>query len=332
MIRVEARYFKPDAAGHVRCLLCPHLCRIAPGKSGRCRLRRNEGGTLLASGYGMAVLLAMDPIEKKPLFHFHPGKQVLSTGANGCNLDCQFCQNWEISQGEAPTEYVAPQKLVDLAAANGSAGIAYTYTEPLVWFEYLLDACRLSHDRGLVNVLVTNGTINREPLEELLPLVDAMNIDLKSMDPGFYRQVCRGDMPTVLDTIRTAHGRCHVELTYLAIPGLNDSDKNIEALVNFVKSLDPLLPLHISRYFPQYKTRIEPTPEDTLARFHQRASVDLKYVYLGNVRLPGTEDTKCPQCGSLLIERRGYRTRVTGTRKGNCRQCGRRADIVGLED
>jgi pyruvate formate lyase activating enzyme len=295
-----------------------------------CRVRRNVDGNLEASGYGLAVSLAMDPIEKKPLFHFYPGRQILSTGPNGCNLDCQFCQNWEISQGEIPTEYVEPQKLVSLASRNDSVGIAYTYTEPFVWFEYLLDVCRLAHDKGLVNVLVTNGTVNREPLEELLPLIDAMNIDLKSMDSGFYKKTCRGDLETVLDTIRTAHGRCHIELTNLVIPGLNDSEKNFDDLIAFVKGVDPLIPLHISRYFPQYKTRIEPTPEKTLQGFYQKASGDLKYVYLGNISLPGTEDTRCPQCGNVIIERRGYRTSITGIKNNNCRKCGRKADIIGF--
>ena len=329
---MEAKYYKKIGDDTVQCLLCPHLCRIAPDKAGLCRVRRNTGGRLEASGYGRVVSLSMDPIEKKPLFHFHPGKQILSTGPNGCNLECQFCQNWEISQKEVPTEYVEPQKLVDLAMAHNSSGIAYTYTEPFVWFEYLLDVCRLAREKGLVNVLVTNGTVNREPLEELLPLIDAMNIDLKSMDADFYKKTCRGDLQTVLNTIRTAHGRCHVELTNLVIPGLNDSDKNFCDLVGFVKSLDPLIPLHISRYFPQYKTRIGPTPESTLLRFYQKASADLKYVYLGNVSLPGTEDTKCPQCGNLLIARRGYRTSITGIMNNNCRNCGRKADIVGLDE
>jgi pyruvate formate lyase activating enzyme len=292
----------------------------------------NRLGRLEAAGYGRAVSLSLDPIEKKPLYHFHPGRVILSTGPNGCNLDCQFCQNWEISQQEVPTEYVEPQKLVDLAAKSNSIGLAYTYTEPFIWFEYLLDACRLAHEKGLVNVLVTNGTVNREPLEELLPLIDAMNIDLKSMDAGFYKKTCRGDLPTVLDTIRTTHGRCHLEITNLVIPGLNDSEKNVDDLVNFVKSVDPLIPLHLSRYFPQYKTRMEPTPESTLIRFYDRALADLKYVYLGNVSLPGKEDTRCPECGSLLIERRGYRTAVVGINKQRCRSCGRRADVIGLEE
>ncbi|MDQ7798697.1 MAG: AmmeMemoRadiSam system radical SAM enzyme [Candidatus Edwardsbacteria bacterium] len=327
---MEAKYYKKTGGDVVQCLLCPHLCRIAPGKAGLCRVRRNSDGILEALSYGQVVALAMDPIEKKPLFHFHPGKQILSTGPNGCNLDCQFCQNWEISQQEVPTEYVEPQKLVDLAAKSNSIGLAYTYTEPFIWFEYLLDACRLAHEKGLVNVLVTNGTVNREPLEELLPLIDAMNIDLKSMDAGFYKKTCRGDLQTVLDTIMTAHGGCHIELTNLVIPGLNDSDQNFDDLVNFVKSVDPLVPLHLSRCFPQYKTKIEPTPESTLIRFYDRALADLKYVYLGNVSLPGKEDTLCPQCGKVLIERRGYRTAITGIKNKNCQNCGRKADIVGL--
>lgn len=291
----------------------------------------NRLGRLEAAGYGRTVSLSLDPIEKKPLYHFHPGRLMLSAGPNGCNLNCLFCQNWEISQREASTEYVDPGDLAEMAASHGSIGVAYTYTEPFIWFEYLLDACRAARNKGLVNVLVTNGTVNRGALEELLPLVDAMNIDLKSMDAGFYKKICRGDLEAVLETIRAAYGRCHIELTNLIVPGMNDTDGDLERLVKFVGGLDPMIPLHISRYFPRYRSKTPPTPEETLLRFQSRASQDLSYVYLGNVSLPGGEDTRCPECGSLLIERRGYRTTIVGINKQRCRRCGRRADVIGLE-
>ena len=314
----------------MQCLLCPHLCILAPGKAGRCRIRINAGGRLEAAGYGEAVSVSLDPIEKKPLFHFYPGREILSTGPNGCNLSCRFCQNWEISQVDGRSRYLEPAELVDLAVEHRSVGIAFTYTEPLVWFEYLMDACREARERGLVNVLVTNGTINAGPLRDLLPLVDAMNIDLKSMDDGFYRDVCGGDLGTVLKTIELAHAQCHVELTNLVIPGLNDSDKDIENLVGWTAGLDPLIPLHLSRYFPQYKMDAPPTPEKTLAKFRQMAIQKLKYVYVGNIRIDGAEDTHCPQCGNLLIARQGYTITITGIKNRACAKCGRAADIIGL--
>jgi pyruvate formate lyase activating enzyme len=328
----EARHYRKNPDGSVTCQLCPRFCNIAPGKSGRCRARVNRGGMLVAGGYGRAVSVAMDPIEKKPLFHFYPGSQILSTGPNGCNLSCAFCQNWEISQSEQPTEYIEPKQLAELAARHDSIGVAYTYTEPLVWFEYLLDACAAVREKGLVNVLVTNGTINPEPLCELLPLVDAMNIDLKSMSPQFYKDVCGGDLKTVLGTIEAASRSCHVELTNLVIPGLNDSPGDMEGLANWVAELDPLIPLHISRYFPRYRMEAPPTPEKTLKMFYDLARKSLKYVYLGNVQIKGTEDTYCPQCGRVVVERLGYRVRLTGLKDGNCMGCGRKADIVGLKD
>lgn len=327
---MEARYYRKLDGGEVQCLLCPQACRLAPGQAGRCRIRRNLEGRLEATGYGQLVSMAMDPIEKKPLYHFHPGSHILSTGPNGCNLSCQFCQNWEISQTEIPTAMVSPAELVQAAKSHQSIGIAYTYTEPLIWFEYLIDTCRLAREQGLANVLVTNGYINPGPMEELLPLVDAMNIDLKSMDPGFYRQICGGELEPVLGTIGKAHGRCLVELTNLVIPGLNDSAEQQAKLIDWVASLDPGIPLHLSRYFPQYKMRRPPTSEVTLIEFANRAREKLYYVYIGNIRLPDMADTRCPGCGQVLVNRQGYEVRMTGIGQGACRGCGRRADIVGV--
>jgi pyruvate formate lyase activating enzyme len=327
---MEARHYKKLEGQEVQCLLCPHACRLKPGEKGRCRLRTNVGGILEASAYGHLVSLAMDPIEKKPLYHFHPGSHILSTGPNGCNLSCRFCQNWEISQTQIPTARVDPAELVQAAKSHQSIGIAYTYTEPLVWFEYLMDACALARESGLANVLVTNGYVNPGPLQELLPLVDAMNIDLKSMEPDFYRRICGGELEPVLGTIEKAHGRCLVELTNLVIPGLNDSPQQQVKLIDWVAGLDKNIPLHLSRYFPQYQMRQPATPELTLIEFANRAREKLHYVYVGNIRLPDMADTRCPGCGRVLVNRQGYQIRISGLKDGACRNCGRRADIIGI--
>jgi len=329
---MEARHYQKLENGSVQCLLCPHLCRIAPGQTGLCRIRSNNGGRLGAQSYGQVVSPVMDPIEKKPLHHFYPGSQILSTGPNGCNLACSFCQNWEVSQQESPTEAVEPRQLVEQAVNEGSVGIAFTYTEPLIWFEYLMDVCPLARQTGLKTVLVTNGTISPEPLKELLPHIDAMNIDLKSMDDGFYKKVCRGDLDTVLKTIELSRPSCHIELTNLVIPGLNDSSRDMEALVDWVYRLDPLIPLHISRYFPRYKMDTQSTPESTLKKYYNLARAKLKYVYVGNVQIEGTEDTYCPGCGQVLIKRSGYRISLEGLKGQDCKKCGRRADIIGLKE
>ena len=267
----------------VKCLLCPHSCIIAPGKTGICRARKNIDGVLYAINYGECVSLCMDPIEKKPLYHFYPGSQILSTAPNSCNLVCPFCQNAEISQSNAPTQYISPEKLVDMAVSKNSVGIAYTYTEPFTWYEYLLDTAKLAHKQGLKNVIVTNGMINEKPLVELLPYIDAANIDLKSMDDGFYKNILHGELETVLNTIRITKKYWHIEITNLIVPNYNDSIELLTQLVDFVASIGIDTPLHFSRYFPHYKLTIPPTPIETLHLAYRIAKEKLQYVYLGNV-------------------------------------------------
>jgi pyruvate formate lyase activating enzyme len=327
---IEAAYFEKRAGGAVQCLLCPHNCVIRAGNKGICSIRRNVNGTLIARGYGECTSLSLDPIEKKPLYHFYPGKQILSTGPNGCNLSCKFCQNWTISQEESDTAYVAPEDLVALAGKQGSIGISYTYAEPMIWFEYLRDAGKLAHEAGLMNVLVTNGFINPGPLGELLPLVDAMNIDLKASSEGFYRKVCGARLEPVLEAIRTSYRRCHLELTNLVVPTLNDSDEDLDRLISWVAELGVEIPLHFSRYFPHHKLALPPTPPETLMRAYEKARKHLRYVYLGNLDLEGTSDTHCYRCQALWVKRRGYRTDVVGIAEGTCRSCGARADFVGV--
>lgn len=324
----EAKYYQAED-GRVRCFLCPHRCLIAPGKTGRCLGRKNINGKLFAINYGEVVSMAVDPMEKKPLYHFYPGSEVFSVASYGCNLRCPFCQNWEISQEVAPSRFVRPEELVSLVKDTGCKFIAWTYSEPVVWFEYILDAGRLMREAGIKNVLVTNGMINSEPLEELLPLVDAMNIDLKSFRVGFYREYIKGNFEAVLHTIRTARKRCLVELTTLLIPGKNDSETEIAELTDFVASLGRDTVLHFSRFFPRYWAEEQPTPMETLIRAAEIARQKLHYVYLGNV-VTGERfrDTFCPDCGTKLIDRSDYRGRVVGVKDRKCQGCGRVVDIV----
>ena len=313
----------------VRCGLCPHRCRIAEGKAGICGVRENRGGTLFAATYGKVAAIAVDPVEKKPLFHFHPGARILSIGSVGCNFRCEFCQNWHLVLRQAPVEPVRIEELLRMARRENSVGIAYTYNEPFIQFEFVLECSKAFRAAGMKNVLVTNGYVNPEPLAELLPFVDAMNIDLKSMDPAFYRKICGGERDPVLATIRTAAKATHVELTTLLYTGHNDADEQIRNVVDFVAGTDREIPIHISRYFPQHRATAPPTPPDRLASAYRIARERLPYVYVGNMRLPGAEDTVCPACGANVIRREGYRIDARGLSGDRCAACAARLRFVG---
>lgn len=323
----EATYYE-KVDGKVKCLVCPHYCVLAEGKVGICRGRKNIDGKLYAVNYGETCSVALDPIEKKPLYHFYPGSNIFSVSPNGCNLSCPFCQNWEISQGKVPTQYIEPTELVELAKRYNSIGVAYTYAEPLVWYDYLLDVGEECYKHKLKNVLVTNGMINEDPLRKLLPLIDAMNIDLKSMDEKFYKEFVKGDLEAVLNTITIAKKSCHIELTNLLIPTKNDSDSDITKLVDWIAELGDDTPLHFSRYFPHYKFRVETTPEATLRKAWELAKKKLKYVYVGNIQIEGSSNTICPNCGTLLIERGWFASRITNLKGKNCGNCGYEINIV----
>lgn len=276
----------------MHCLLCPQDCHIPDGRLGLCRVRLNESGRLYTLNYGRVSSLGLDPIEKKPLFRFHPGSYILSLGTLGCNLACGFCQNWHISQADAPTEALSPEEAAELAARphHGlmSIGLAYTYSEPSVWAEYILDTAPLARAKGLKNVLVTNGYIREEPLKDLLPWVDAANVDLKSFRGDFYRRHCAGRLEPVLETISRLHGAgVHVEVTTLLIPGENDGEAELRELVDWLAALDPGIPLHLSRYHPAHRFTIPPTPVATIRRACDLARNKLRYVYAGNV--PGSD-------------------------------------------
>ena len=289
----RALFWSPTESSCARCELCPHRCNISVGASGVCGTRENRGGELVAAGYGRLSSAALDPIEKKPLRLFHPGSRIFSIGGFGCNLRCPFCQNHEISaataaSGSAPASgrerRFAPEDVLDLAlqtVPEGNIGVAYTYNEPLINYEFLLDCAKLVRGAGLRNVVVTNGFINAGPLEELLPFVDAMNIDLKGFTERFYENV-GGSLGAVMDTISAACGRCHTEVTTLVIPGENDGD--VAELSKWLASIDPDIPLHLSRFFPRhtYSGR-EPTPKEDIFRLRDVARERLRYVFAGNV-------------------------------------------------
>jgi pyruvate formate lyase activating enzyme len=324
----EVEYYHREA-GKLICDLCPHLCRFSLKQVGVCRQRQRVGDRLIALNYGEAASIALDPIEKKPLYHFHPGSQILSVGANGCNLKCQFCQNCEISQGNVSTKTLAIPALVQLAKSHGSIGVAFTYSEPLMWYEYVLDASVELHQSGAVNVLVTNGFIEVEPLKKLLPFIDAMNIDLKSIQDEFYQKVCKGKLEPVKRTIRQVHDAgVHLELTHLIVTGWNDREDLIAELVAWIARVDDQIPLHLSRYFPRYRYDQPATSESFLKKALEIARKELKFVYLGNIAGGEGSDTVCPGCGALLIERKGYQIQVAHLQKDRCAKCSLQIPII----
>lgn len=325
----QALFWEKREDGKIKCELCPVGCVIAEGKIGVCMGRQNKDGVLYAINYGNVVSIAIDPIEKKPLYHFYPGTTILSTGPNGCNLRCGHCQNWTISQIKSPTEYVSPESMVDLALKHNSVGIAYTYTEPVIWYEYIADTAKMAKEKNLKNVLVTNGYICEKPLIELLSLIDGMNVDVKSMEEDFYRKVCKGKVRPVLRTVELAvKNEIDVEITNLIMPTLNDSEEQINKLVDWVAELRDRIPVHFSRYFPHYKTNFPPTPISTLKKAYNIAKKKLKHVYVGNAYIEGTSNTYCPACSNILISREGYHTGITGIKDRKCSSCGAGVDLV----
>lgn len=287
MNHIKAQYFHKLDDKMVHCVLCPHDCKIKEGKRGICGVRLNIDGDLYAESYGQLSSIAMDPIEKKPLYYFYPGSQIFSVGSYGCNFSCAFCQNHHISMNRPETAYISPENVIYKAhelRKQNNIGIAYTYNEPLMSYEYVLDCSKLARTKGLKNVLVTNGYIQQAPLMEILPYIDAMNIDLKSFSQEFYRKVCNGKVEFVKKTIETAAKACHIEITTLVIPGLNDTQKEMESLSSWLASLSDEIPLHLSRFFPRYKMLDKaPTPVGTLENLVATARQHLKHVHAGNI-------------------------------------------------
>lgn len=310
----------------VVCEICPHRCRIKPGKSGFCRVRVNAAGSLTLPYYGRYTSLAIDPIEKKPLYHFFPSSQILSIGTAGCNLSCKFCQNWQISQSEIPAKtlsFLAPARLAELAVSRQVPAVAFTYNEPSIWAEYVIDAARECRRQKILTVAVTNGMIVGKAREELYAVMDAVNVDLKAFTDEFYRDLCGGDFAAVKETLRYAvrETDAWVEVTNLLIPGRNDNHDDLARLIEwFTETLGCDVPLHFSAFFPTYKLMDAPrTPPETLRNASQIAQKGgVRYVYAGT----RGHSTFCPQCGEEIVTREGFRAVSRMTPDGKCPKCG----------
>lgn len=332
----EALFYITLKNNKVRCELCPWNCELNSGQTGICKVRTNENGRLTTSVYNKVATLGVDPIEKKPLYHFHPGENVLSIGEVGCNLQCNFCQNHRISQCYA-SEFdgfhnISSEKIVNEALKTwNNIGIAYTYNEPLTFYEFLLDTAKLAKKSGLKNVVVSNGYINNNPLKKLLPAIDAFNIDLKAFSEDFYRKQTKGKLEPVLQTLKIiAESKAHLEITNLVIPRLNDDENEFEKMIKWIaKELGQQIPIHLSRYFPQYKMKQSPTPIKKMEQLYTIAKQHLQHVYLGNVSDKKRSSTFCSNCNGLLIERNHYKTEINKIdSEGNCKSCGSFAHTI----
>ncbi|WP_297069509.1 AmmeMemoRadiSam system radical SAM enzyme [Thermococcus sp.] len=334
----EAMYWEPLEDGRVRCRLCPLNCIITEGKRGSCRVRKNVNGKLYSLNYGKVSSLAADPVEKKPLFHFWPGSCALSIATVGCNMHCKHCQNWEISQTDEGFPYLhdaTPETVVAVTKRSGCESIAYTYNEPVIWYEFVLETAKLARREGIHNLMITNGYINEEPFRELAPYLDAMNIDIKAFDDRFYMKIAGvpgGEPSRKTAEIAKKEFGIHVELTYLIIPTLNDRPGEIRDFVRWVvETLGEDTPVHFSRFFPNYKLmHLPPTQVETVERaYHIAKGEGLKFVYVGNVPGHPGENTYCPKCGKPLIVRRGFEVVEYHIERGKCEYCGEPIPVVG---
>lgn len=312
-----------------KCLLCPRECVIKEGKLGFCRTRMNLNGEIYTLTFGnsdSSYHFQVDPIEKKPLYHFYPCSYAFSFGTPGCNLACRFCQNWSLSQAtpeNVERDYLRPEKIVETAKDERCLSIAYTYSEPTIFYEYALETSKIARKKDIKNVLITNGYISEEPLRLILNYVDALNIDVKSLNKDFYKKVCLGKVEHVMRAVEIATKNAHVELTYLVVTNHTDSDEDLQEFINWASQFK--VPVHFSRYFPRYKFSEEPTPIQRLSRALELAKKKIDYVYLGNVG--GYEDTFCANCGELVIKRFGYsvQNNLSGE---NCKKCGEKVVVA----
>ncbi len=326
----EALFYQKKEKQKVKCLLCPHFCTIKEGERGVCNVRKNVKGELISENYGQVTALGFDPIEKKPLYHYHPGEEILSVGSFGCNLKCDFCQNWEISQSDIDNigriQSHRAEEVIQIAEKKpGNLGIAYTYNEPIIYYEFMLDIAKLAKEKGLKNVMVTNGFINPDPLEKLMEVIDAFSIDLKAFTDNFYKKKTSARLEPVKESLKMIkkHQK-FLEITNLVIPEWNDDKKQFSEMIRWIKNeLGEDTILHLSRYFPVYKSQAEPTAINTLKELYQLAKESLNYVYIGNARIAEGQDTYCSNCNKLLVKRSGYFTQLLGIDdEGKCKNCG----------
>lgn len=333
----EALLYEKLDGGKVECSLCSHRCKISPGKRGLCGVRENRDGILYSLVYGRIIARNVDPIEKKPLFNFHPGSRSFSIATVGCNFRCLHCQNYDISQypkehPDIPGEEVTPEQVVGEAEIAGCESIAYTYTEPTIFFEFAYDCARLAREKGIKNVFVSNGYTTPEATRLIAPYLDGNDIDLKG-DDDFYRKICGARMQPVLDTIKLMKELgVWVEVTTLIIPSHNDSADFLKWVAEFIKSVDSGMPWHVTQFYPTYKLMDQPrTPIETLRTAREIGlKTGLKYVYEGNVPGEGGENTYCPSCGALLIERFGFTLKDVRLKNSACPDCGTSIDGVGM--
>ena len=329
---IEARYYERDG-DYFKCTLCPHGCILRPGDFGRCSARKAEDDMVVAYSYGRVSSLCVDPVEKKPLYHFHPGSRCFSVGGIGCNMRCKHCQNYAISMlpsGKKRTTFETPWELVSLCRDEGMRTIAFTYNEPAIWFEYIMDV--MERDSTLDLIIVTNGYINEEPLRELCGVADAFNMDIKGFTDEFYMQVCGAHLAPVLRSAEVVHSEgVHLELTYLVIPGYNDSDEEVGGFCAWVRdNLSPDVPVHFSRFHPDNEMLdVAWTPVDTVLHCRDIGMESgLRYVYVGNTLIEGADDTVCPECGAIAVERLGYLVDKVGLKGSKCSGCGHDLNIV----
>jgi pyruvate formate lyase activating enzyme len=326
----EARFYEKKEEGKVHCHLCAHECKIDPGKRGLCHVRENQEGTLFTLVYGMVVAENIDPIEKKPLFHFLPGSRSYSIATAGCNFMCLHCQNYDISQfpkkhgGKIPGMARSPEAIVREAKANRCATISYTYTEPTIFLEFAQDTARLAQEQGIKNVFVSNGFMTAESAKALAEVIEGDNIDLKSFRDDFYRKVCKARLQPVLDTIeRLKRAGVWIEVTTLIIPGHNDSVEELTEIAQFIKGVGPEIPWHVSAFHPTYQMMDRPrTAAEILLKAREIGlTAGLRYVYTGNIPGQGGENTYCYSCGEVLIERLGFAIKGFILQDGKCPKC-----------
>ena len=333
----EALLWEPDGE-RIHCLLCPHDCRIADGARGICGVRENRGGMLGALTYGVVSSVAVDPIEKKPVFHYRPGTLALSLGSVGCSMRCGHCQNWQISRArpgdEAPLDLLAPEDVVPLARKHGCEGVAFTYNEPVIWIECVLDVARAAKEAGLYTVMVTNGYITEAGLDLIGPHIDVWRVDVKAFSDRVYRELCKArSVRPILAAAERAQKRwsMHVEVVTNVIPTVNDDDETLAGIAGWIAaSLGPDTPWHITRFFPYLElSHLTPTPLATLQRARKiGVEAGLHFVFLGNVQEPGGEDSRCPGCGEIVIAREGYSVTAQSTHGGACALCGTPLGVV----